>query len=228
MKWLKQYDEVLDILGQQRTLVLSAHAHRVFREEHSPNISEVSVGALCGHWWTGERGEDGIPTAIQQCGTPPNYFVFDFNEKSYSFEVQLASCSGKIDTKGEIWCSSDIDFDKNIPELQNLGERTIIANIYGTNHKTSSVEISVDGINWAKMEGKSHIPPSITRLIYLNKEGDYPSSVSRRQPLRRLKSNQIWEYHIPEDFPTGTYKIRLLVRDSKGLKPIVISRIINI
>ncbi len=221
----KQRERVLEVLGEQRTLILSAHAHTLFRQEWSQNIAEVSVGALCGHWWTGERGEDGCPTAIQQCGTPPNYFCFDFAQDSYSFEVQVVGdeCAG-----GELYWSSEIDFDSSIEQLAALPARTIIANIYGSSPSQTTVEWSLDRTTWHKMQHTEMISPNIARLIYLNREGDYPSNVSRRQPLRKLKSKQIWSATLPAEIPQGVHTIYIRAKDSGGLRDVNLQRIISI
>lgn len=221
----KQRQEMLNILGEQRTLILSAHAHTLFRHKWSNNISEVSVGALCGHWWTGERGADGRPTAIQQCGTPPNYFVFDFEDDHYSFSVQTV---GEQASGGYIYWSGDIDFDSSVSGLSSLAARTIIANIYGSSSECTQVEWSLDRVLWHPMEHTEMIAPNVARLIYLNKEGDYPSNVSRRQPMRKLSSKQIWSATLPSSIPPGQYTIYVRASDSRGLNQVNLQRIVSI
>ncbi len=218
----RQREELLSALSDQKTLILSAHAHTIFRKRWSDKIDEVSVGALCGHWWTGERGVDGVPLALQQCGTPPNYFLFDFTDSDYKFSVETTDRKGA----GELYWYSDIDFDRSVEPLSEIAPRTLLANIYASSEEYTHVEWSLDGGQWHSMEHAEMIAPNVARLIYLNKEGDYPSNVSRRQPMRKLKSQQIWNAVLPDSIESGAHTIRVRATDNGGLRDIELQRII--
>ncbi len=220
----REREAVLSILGEQKTLILSAHAHTIFRKRWSDKIAEVSVGALCGHWWTGERGTDGVPLALQQCGTPPNYFLFDITDDGYQFNVETIARR----RAGELYWYSDIDFDKSIETLSNIPPRSLIANIYASSNEYTRVEWSLDGTQWHTMAHTEMISPNVARLIYLNKEGDYPSNVSRRQPMRKLKSQQIWSANLPATLTPGAHTIKVRATDNGGLRNINLQRIIYI
>ena len=198
----KNREELLGLLGSRRTLVLSAHAHNVFRKEWSETISEVSVGASCGSWWTGERDMWNIPIALQQCGSPRNYFVFDFNANDFVFSF-----------KG-------VGLDSSIQADAAFVEDKVLVNVYGGGEATS-VEFSVDGREWWPMVRKNQVAPYVLRMVRMNKEGGYPTTFSRKTPLRNRKASpHIWEAGLPIE-KEERYQFR--VTDSKGLKPFTFS-----
>lgn len=51
-------------------------------------VHELSAGASCGFWWVGEKDSDGVPSALQQEGTPRNYFVLDFDDTRYTLRCK--------------------------------------------------------------------------------------------------------------------------------------------
>ena len=74
---MKGRDSVLALLPEAtRMLYVSGHTHYVSRDESVP---QLIVGATCGSWWRGVKDGDGIPYALQSCGSPRGYFIADFH-----------------------------------------------------------------------------------------------------------------------------------------------------
>lgn len=65
---MKGRDSVLALVPEAtRMLYVSGHTHYVSRDDSVP---ELIVGATCGSWWRGVKDGDGIPYALQSCGSP--------------------------------------------------------------------------------------------------------------------------------------------------------------
>lgn len=199
MSSVKNREEFLSIFDNRKLLILSAHAHHVFRKEWASNVSEVSVGASCGSWWTGERDMWGNPIALQQCGSPRNYFVFDFDSRGYSFSF-----------KG-------IGLDETLQADAFFEGEKVIVNVYGGGESTT-VEYRTGKGSWERMTKKDRLAPSVARMIALNKDGGYPTRFCRRTPLRKGGvSTHIWEAELPEKTSPVLYEFR--VTDTRGLVP---------
>ena len=225
MGWVDRRGEILEILKGRNVLILSAHAHTLFRQEWSEAISEVSVGAMCGHWWTGERDYTGIPSALQQCGTPRNYILFDISKGEYKFTIK---CFGLDESQqADVWYKNEVDIDQQIEALCKLSERLIVVNIYGGG-QTTSLEWSGDGIAWHAMKHTPMVAPTVERMIYMNSNGDYPTKFSRRQPLRRVKSPHTWSVVLPDSLPSETTMLYFRAKDSRGLAPLNFKRIVDL
>ena len=80
-------------------------------------VHELVTGASCGFWWVGEKDWEGIPSALMQCGTPRNYFVFDFTEKDYSFRYKGIGMDAS--RQMNIWIAGIDSTDVYIDELRN-------------------------------------------------------------------------------------------------------------
>lgn len=65
---MKGRDSVLALIPDiSRLLFVSGHTHFVSRDD---SIPELIAGAACGSWWRGVRDSNGIPYALQSCGSP--------------------------------------------------------------------------------------------------------------------------------------------------------------
>lgn len=86
--------------GHPHTLSYSAHTHHnkhLFFDRSSPGWShdaphhQYNVGTTCGAWWSGLKGETGIPHTIMSDGTPNGYALVHFDGNQYSIEYRVAS-----------------------------------------------------------------------------------------------------------------------------------------
>ncbi len=81
-------DELFRLLASHsNTISLAAHTHRHYHDLIDDEFGWpgdaphhlVSMGAVCGSWWTGAPDEYGIPHTLMQDGTPTGYAFLDIN-----------------------------------------------------------------------------------------------------------------------------------------------------
>lgn len=222
MARMKNREAIFSLLGGHRVLILSAHAHTVFRREWSDRISEVSVGACCGSWWTGECDPWGIPAALQQCGTPRGYFLFDFRNGEYLFRFKGIGLDAGV--QADLWVAGVDSTDRKIEPLNEEPAGRLLLNVYGGGEATS-VEYSVDGIQWRAMERVERVAPAVLRVIYMNYNGGYPTGFARRTPLRRrTASPHLWEAQLPDSLLSGDRWLHFRVSDTRGLESFELRR----
>lgn len=201
--------------GRERVLLLSGHTHMTSRHILAPNVCELVVGASCGSWWTGERGPDAVPLAIQRCGAPRNYYTVDFSDTGYSFAFKGVGLDEK--TGMDIWVQGEEPIDSLVEALAELPPGSVVANIYGGTDLTA-VEMRLNSGSWQPMEYSPMTAPTISRLIHWNKTAGYPTKYSRRTPLRRTVSPHLWLSRLPADLPAGTHSVEVRARDPYGFE----------
>ena len=77
-----------------KSVSLTAHTHRHFhrfidREDGYPGSEPhhmISVGTVCGAWWTGSPNEFGIPHAMMSDGTPNGYGFLHIDKNDWKLE----------------------------------------------------------------------------------------------------------------------------------------------
>ncbi len=226
MAAVKNREAVFDLLEGRRTLILSAHYHTVFRREWSSTVSELSVGASCGSWWTGERDMWGIPAAIQQCGTPRGYFLLDVDKAGYTFRFKGAGMDDRIGT--DLWIGGESASDAEVELLSHEPRGQMMLNIYGGG-ETTTAEYSADGTTWLPMAPARKVAPAVARTIHMNKHGGYPTRFSRRTPLRkRGRSPHLWEARLPDSLLQTGLLLHFRITDTKGLAPLRFRRAVNL
>lgn len=206
-------DELLDAIGERRCLVLSGHAHVVARFMWSPWVNEWIVGASCGSWWTGEPDPEGVPVALQQLGTPRNYFQLYMSGAGY--RLRFKGVGLDEDHQMHIVIKGQDALDDSIPALADLPEGYVVANIYAGGDSTR-VDISVDGGDWIPMKHTEMVDPRVARVTEWNKKKIYPTAYARRLPLRGRPSPHIWTYQLPagdDEF----HRITIRASDHYGL-----------
>lgn len=217
MARMKNREAIFSLMGEHRVLILSAHAHTVFRREWSDRISEVSVGACCGSWWTGECDPWGIPVALQQCGTPRGYFLFDFRGGEYLFRFKGIGMDAGV--QADLWVAGADSTDRRIEPLNEEPAGRLLLNVYGGG-ETTTVEYSLDGEQWRAMERVERVAPAVLRVVYMNRNGGYPTGFSRRTPLRqRAASPHLWQAQLPDSLLAGDRWLSVRVSDTRGLEP---------
>lgn len=225
MAKMKNREAIFSLLGEHRVLILSAHTHTVFRREWSSRISEVSVGACCGSWWTGECDPWGIPAALQQCGTPRGYFLFDFRDGEYVFRFKGIGMD--IGVQADLWVAGVDSTDQKIEPLNEEPAGLLLLNIYGGG-ETTSAKYSIDRKQWYAMARIERMTPAVLRVIYMNRDGGYPTGFSRKTPLRRkATSPHLWEAQLADSLLSGDRWLYFRVSDTRGLEPFEFRRVIG-
>lgn len=198
-----------------KVLVLSGHTHQISRHILAPNVHELVVGASCGNWWVGERDWLGIPTALMQCGSPRNYFTINFDKNNYKINYKGIGLSA--DRQMDIWIGGQDTADVHIDALSQLDNNLIVANIYGGSDSTSVV-MQIDNGDWIEMSKTEMVPPAVSRLIYMNTKGSYPSLFSKRGALRKRESPHVWTASLPEVLSSGSHIIKIYAKDDYGFE----------
>ena len=210
-------EELLDLLDdRENVLILSAHTHTVRKFIHRGNICELTVGAPCGFFWTGERETDLIPYSLQWCGSPRNYFEVDIlNNGEYNFRYKGIGLDSDI--QSSLWIKGEELLDYENPAFQADSTGLLLANIFGACDSTT-VEVRInDGEEWIKMEKVKRTDPMVARLAYLNELKIHPTKHCKRSPYRKSSSsNHLWQLQIKET-RNPIIKIELRAKDSFGL-----------
>lgn len=212
-------DALIQLLeGRGNVLVLTGHMHQVDR--HIMNgmrvcIHELTVGASCGFWWVGEKDWEGIPTALMQCGTPRNYFVFNFTEKDYSFRFKGIGLDAN--KQMNIWVAGIDSTDVYVETLKNKRLGEVNATIYGASDSTI-VRCKIDNNEWMVCEKQKELDSNVARLMAWNRLKVYPTKFSRRNPFRNSPSSQVWSIQLPEQYQRGTHVIVVEAFDKWGFK----------
>ena len=144
--------EILE--GRGNVLALTGHMHQVernFLHGQDVCVHELVTGASCGFWWVGEKDWEGIPSALMQCGTPRNYFVFDFTEKDYSFRYKGIGMDAS--RQMNIWIAGIDSTDVYIDELRNKHQGEMLVTVYGASDSTI-VRCRLDNGEWLLCEKK--------------------------------------------------------------------------
>ena len=84
--------------NHRRVLAVCGHTHTVGRStlELSDDVAfeQVLGGALCGSWWRGQKGEDGLPYSLMNCGAPRGWFLAEFSDRRDWYRLQYR-CTGR-------------------------------------------------------------------------------------------------------------------------------------
>lgn len=206
---MKGRDSVLALVPEAaRMLYVSGHTHYVSRDDSVP---ELIVGATCGSWWRGVKDGDGIPYALQSCGSPRGYFIADFHRDGrYALSYK---CVGRpVSEQLSAWA---------IPDDSDTCSYRLCVNVFGG---------STDGIVRVRVPrrgrgvcGKSYLcersnttAPEVEKVIRFN------ASLSREYrrthrtefiPLRRKPSPHIWKTTATFSGPEPAY-VNVIYRDA--------------
>lgn len=214
---LKNKAELMSVLeGRGDILAISGHWHqavRHFTKGNGVTVHDVVAGSTCGYWWRGERDWNNVPSAIQQCGTPRNYHVFDFTEDSYSFKFKgLGMDAGK---QMSIYISGIDTTDVHVPGLLELPKGAVVANIWGACDSTN-VECVIDGKDVFSMTKAKMKAPDAARLNALYEEKVIPTKYSRRGLNRKRNSPHVWSFTLPESYQKGVHTVVIKAKDDYG------------
>lgn len=206
---MKGRDSVLALVPEAtRMLYVSGHTHYVSRDDSVP---ELIVGATCGSWWRGVKDGDGIPYALQSCGSPRGYFIADFHRDG-RYDLSYKCVGRPASEQLSAWA---------IPVGSDTCSYRLCVNVFGG---------STDGIVRVRVPrrrsgvcGKSYLcersnttAPEVEKVIRFN------ASLSREYrrthrtefiPLRRKPSPHIWKTTATFSGPEPAY-VNVIYRDA--------------
>lgn len=206
---MKGRDSVLALVPEAtRMLYVSGHTHYVSRDESVP---ELIVGATCGSWWRGVKDTDGIPYALQSCGSPRGYFIADFHRDG-RYDLSYKCVGRPASEQLSAWA---------LPDGSSSDSYRLCINVFGG---------STDGIVRVRVPrrgrgicGKSYVcersnttAPEVEKVIRFN------ASLSREYrrthrtefiPLRRKPSPHLWKTTATFSGPGPAY-VNVVYRDA--------------
>lgn len=192
--------------GRPNLISVSGHTHYVMRQpltlSDDVTIDEIGVGATCGTWWRGVKGEDGIPYALMNCGAPRGYFIMDVRRG-----------------RPKNWYTLDYK-SVNRPSEDRFSvavkDGKLYVNVYGG---------SVDGVVTAKIKGETYtlevgktVALEAIEVDEYNKSKDKAYRRAHKDefiPILRHKSPHVWTMDIPDSIKDLKINdIRVNYRDS--------------
>lgn len=213
----KNRDALLSLLrGRKSVLAITAHLHRLRRFFYSydgVSVHELGAGATCGFWWVGERDWDGVPNALQQGGTPRNYFVVDFSGTDYKIRCKGVGLDAR--RQMNIHLTGIDTIDTHVSDLKDIAPYEALITVWGGCDSTS-VRCSIDGGEWTAARKADIIDPNVARIREMNMMRAYPTRFSRRNPMLHYASPQLWTITIPEAMRHGAHTIKVEASDRYG------------
>ena len=213
----KNRQDLLNLLkGRGHVLAITGHLHQVgrfFQQGDGVTVHELGAGASCGFWWVGEKDGDGIPAALQQEGTPRNYFVVEFNNTSYQFRCKAI---GKdADRQMTIHVTGIDTLDTHLRDMRDIPSATLMLTIYGACDSTQ-VRCRIDKGEWMLCEKNNLVDPNVARAREQNLQKIFPTPFNRINPLRKRESHQLWTLNIPERYQRGAHVVEVEAYDPYG------------
>lgn len=215
----KNSDQLLDLLkGRGDVLAVTAHMHQVgrfFLQGEGVRVHELSAGATCGFWWVGERGADGVPAALQQCGTPRNYFVLDFDDTDYSLRCKAIGLDERHQMTLHV---TGIDtLDTYVRDMKDIPHGLLMMTVYGGCDSTE-VRCRIDSGEWLVCQKDSLLDPNVSRTREMNLLKEYPTKYNRLNPMRKISSRQLWTLKLPVDCQKGVHTVEVEATDRWGFR----------
>lgn len=192
--------------GRPNLISVSGHTHYVLRQPlklgENVTIDEIGVGATCGTWWRGVKGEDGVPYALMNCGAPRGYFIMDVRKRDVSNWYTL-----------DYKCVNRSSGDRLSAQIR---DGKLYVNVYGG---------SVDGVVTAKIKGETYtlengkvVAPEVMDVDAWNKTKDKAYKRAHKDefiPVLRHKSPHVWTLDLPESLKDITIDdVRLSYKDA--------------
>lgn len=180
---MKGRDSILALIPDiSRLLFVSGHTHFVSRDD---SLRELIVGAACGSWWRGVRDSDGIPDALQSCGSPRGYFIADIHRDG-TYDLSYKCIGRPASEQLSAWAVPNDSTGRSYRLYINVfgGSSDGVVRISGLGRKTYSCERSLMAA------------PEVEQVIRLNASRSRDYRKAHRDefiPLRRKSSPHLWQ-----------------------------------
>lgn len=203
--------EVFQLLStRSRIVTLAAHTHRHYHRWIGPEDGWpgqrpphhlVSVGTVCGAWWTGALDEYGIPHALMSDGTPNGYAILEIDGAQWKLRWQVAQRPATFQMHLDVPDSLSAD---QVPQT------LVLANIFNA-LPDARVQLRVGrGGVWQPMQRTVQPDPVRQRVMAREQSlGEMPW-----RPLGAAHPSQhIWQAAIGQPLAPGTHVIEVRAED---------------
>ncbi len=162
----------------------------------------VICGAVSGSWYGGPKDERGIPSSIQQDGTPNGYYIVKFMGNKYEISFKPSS----LPKEYQINISSpDTKIKKE--ELKNI---KITTNIFNASDR-NIVKCSIDNSSPEQMTLSVMQDPYFLKIYNENKD-------KFQSWVYPLNSKHIWTLNIPDNLSPGLHCITISTVLDSGIQ----------
>lgn len=180
---MKGRDSILALIPDiSRLLFVSGHTHFVSRDD---SIPELIVGAACGSWWRGVRDSDGIPYALQSCGSPRGYFIADIHRDG-TYDLSYKCIGRPASEQLSAWAVSNDSTGRSY---------RLYINVFGGS-SDGVVRVSLPARKSIGCERSQLAAPEVEQVIRLNASQSRDYRKAHRDefiPLRRKPSPHLWQ-----------------------------------
>ncbi len=199
-----------DLLASHpNSVTLAAHTHLHYhhfigKEEGFPGDQPhhmISIGTVCGSWWTGAPDEYGIPHAMMTDGTPTSYNFLHIDGKQWKTSFNAARRP------------SDFQMQIHAPEITSTEESAnmlVSANIFNA-LPSAKVEMQIgNNGKWISMERNFTVDP--IRVEVTERERSLGETPWRNLGNPR-ESRHIWQAKPGFNLEPGAYMIQVRAKD---------------
>jgi hypothetical protein len=200
-----EQDLLFDILASHpHTISFAAHTHRHYHQfidseygwpgEQPHHL--ISMGTVCGAWWTGAHDEYGIPHSMMRDGTPTGYAYLDINGNDWKLRYKAAR--------------RPADFQMHISAPDEVsraeaGTVGIFANIFNA-LPDATVEMRIgQSATWQPMAKTERADPVYEAMM--KREHALDDVSWRRAGDANPNPRHLWQGFLPDELEPGTYTI---------------------
>jgi hypothetical protein len=189
------------IASHDKSVSLVAHTHRHYHQFIGAKRHHmISMGTVCGAWWTGAPNVYGIPHTMMSDGTPNGYAFLHIDGNDWKLRWKTAGAPEN--EQMHIFAPDAVDIDD--------GAFKVIANIYNALPNAEvKMKIGAEG-DWIEMKRTPQKDP--VRLAEKERESQL-GEVPWRKMGGDAESMHIWEAELTPDLEPGVYSIQIKSSD---------------
>ncbi|MBX3416608.1 MAG: calcineurin-like phosphoesterase family protein [Pirellulaceae bacterium] len=199
------------IESRRHTLSFSAHLHwhgHVLMGEElgwrgALPHHHVITGTLCGSWFRGAPGIDGVPHGVMLDGVPRGYLEVDFDGNRYNIDGYRGIGMPRQQ-------QMNIHVANEVPQNE-VGNQAVYINVFNGSEK-SEVRMRIAGRAWESLPQVAEPDPAYVALYERDKDLKAPYYAASKPSV----CAHLWRGELPGDLETGTHLIEVVARDMFG------------